>query len=100
MVSSTAGQRGGAALGLCRLEGRADLVHEVAAAELGPRGIRVNCVAPGWVDTEMSAGALGSRSSAPRSKAIPIGRVATAADIAGTILFLVRISRATSRAKS
>ena len=60
------------------------------AAELGPRGIRVNCVAPGWVDTDMSAGVLCNPIERTEiEKAIPIGRVASAADIAGPILFLV-----------
>ena len=79
MVSYTAGQRGA-------------LISytKSLAAELGPRGIRVNCVAPGWVDTEMSAGALGNPVERTEiERAIPIGRVASAADIAGTILFLV-----------
>jgi 3-oxoacyl-[acyl-carrier protein] reductase len=52
--------------------------------------VRVNCVAPGWVDTDMTAGALGTparRSEIERE--IPVGRVASPSDIAGPILFLV-----------
>jgi 3-oxoacyl-[acyl-carrier protein] reductase len=55
--------------------------------ELAPRGITVNCVAPGWVDTEMSAGAL--REGRTQVEAgIPLGRVASAEDVAGPIVFL------------
>jgi 3-oxoacyl-[acyl-carrier protein] reductase len=48
----------------------------------------VNCVAPGWVDTEMSAPALSDESREHISRSIPLGRIATAEDIAGPILFL------------
>ncbi len=52
-------------------------------------GIYVNCVAPGWVDTPMTAGALND----PEYRAeifakIPLGRVATPEEIAAPILFL------------
>ena len=91
MVSSTAGQRGEARhSAYAASKGALISYTKSLAAELRPRGIRVNCVAPGWVDTEMSAGALGNPVERTEiERAIPIGRVATAADIAGTILFLV-----------
>jgi 3-oxoacyl-[acyl-carrier protein] reductase len=90
-VSSTAGQRGEARhSAYAASKGALISYTKSLAAELGPRGIRVNCVAPGWVDTEMSAGALGNpEERAEIEKLIPIGRVASAADIAGPILFLV-----------
>lgn len=58
------------------------------ALELAPRAITVNCVAPGWVDTEMTARpyADGGRSRIERT--IPLGRVASAHDVAGPIVFL------------
>lgn len=90
-VSSTAGQRGEARhSAYAASKGALISYTKSLAAELGPRGVRVNAVAPGWVDTDMSASALGNPiERAEIEKLIPIGRVATAADIAGPILFLV-----------
>ena len=90
-VSSTAGQRGEARhSAYAASKGALISYTKSLAAELGPRGIRVNCVAPGWVDTDMSAATLANPiERAEIEKLIPIGRVATAADIAGPILFLV-----------
>jgi 3-oxoacyl-[acyl-carrier protein] reductase len=90
-VSSTAGQRGEARhSAYAASKGALISYTKSLAAELGPRGIRVNCVAPGWVDTDMSAASLADPvESAAIVKLIPIGRVASAADIAGPVLFLV-----------
>ena len=90
-VSSTAGQRGEARhSAYAASKGALISYTKSLAAELGPRGIRVNCVAPGWVDTDMSAGTLANPIARSEiEKSIPIGRVATAEDIAGPILFLV-----------
>jgi 3-oxoacyl-[acyl-carrier protein] reductase len=59
------------------------------STELAADSIYVNCVAPGWVDTDMSASTLKD----PRSREtvlskIPLGRVGTPEEIAGPILFL------------
>ena len=90
-VSSTAGQRGEARhSAYAASKGALISYTKSLAAELGPRGIRVNAVAPGWVDTDMSAPVLDNpMARAEIEKTIPIGRVASAADIAGPILFLV-----------
>ncbi len=90
-VSSTAGQRGEARhSAYAASKGALISYTKSLAAELGPRGIRVNCVAPGWVDTDMSAASLADPAEyAQIVKLIPIGRVASAADIAGPVLFLV-----------
>ena len=58
------------------------------AVELGPRDITVNCVAPGWVDTEMVQNAIADSGMERISASIPLGRIATADDIAGPIVFL------------
>ena len=58
------------------------------ALELAKRQITVNCVAPGWIDTEMSADALEGPHRESIEGGIPIGRVASAEDVAGPIVFL------------
>jgi 3-oxoacyl-[acyl-carrier protein] reductase len=90
-VTSTAGQRGEARHSAYAASKGALISYvKSLAAELGPRGIRVNSVAPGWVDTDMSAGVLDNpKERADIERIIPIGRIASASDIAGPILFLV-----------
>ncbi|GAC1661665.1 MAG: 3-oxoacyl-[acyl-carrier-protein] reductase [Candidatus Acidiferrum sp.] len=59
------------------------------SGELAQYNILVNCVAPGWVATDMSGAALQTKAGAKAVAAtIPLGRVATADEIAGPILFL------------
>jgi 3-oxoacyl-[acyl-carrier protein] reductase len=57
------------------------------AVELAAREITVNSVAPGWVDTEMVASAIGDQRDRIAAT-IPVGRIATPKDIAGPIVFL------------
>jgi 3-oxoacyl-[acyl-carrier protein] reductase len=60
------------------------------AWEFGPRGSRVNFVAPVWGDTDMTAAALQDPAGRREiERAIPVGRVASPEDIAGPVLFLV-----------
>ena len=58
------------------------------AVELAPHGIRTNCVAPGWVDTDMSRDTLSGPRADEIRAAIPLGRPGTAEEIAGAVLFL------------
>ena len=90
-VSSTAGQRGEARhSAYASSKGALISYTKSLAAELGPRGIRVNAIAPGWVDTDMSRASLENPIQRTEiEKVIPIGRVASAMDVAGPILFLV-----------
>jgi 3-oxoacyl-[acyl-carrier protein] reductase len=90
-VSSTAGQRGEAGhSAYASSKGALISYTKSLAAELGPRGVRVNCVAPGWVATDMTARTLADPSArAEIERTIPLGHVADARDIAGPILFLV-----------
>ena len=57
------------------------------ARELGSRGITVNVVAPGPVETDMTA-ALSEKRQEQLTAAVPLGRMATPDEIAGTIVFL------------
>jgi len=61
---------------------------KTAARELGRFGVRVNVVAPGFVDTPMTA-ALGEEWRAKAIAETPLQRVATAEDVAGAIVFLL-----------
>ncbi|MDF1503046.1 SDR family oxidoreductase [Roseisolibacter sp. H3M3-2] len=89
MVSSTAGQRG-EALHADYAASKGAMISFVKslAVELAPRGITVNSVAPGWVDTEMTDSAMRDGGRDRIAAGIPIGRVATAEDVAGPIAFL------------
>jgi 3-oxoacyl-[acyl-carrier protein] reductase len=88
-ISSTAGQRGeafhthyGASKGAI-----ISLVKGLAS-ELARHNILVNCVAPGWVDTDMSASVLRTKAGLKSALVpIPVKRVGTAEEIAGPILF-------------
>jgi 3-oxoacyl-[acyl-carrier protein] reductase len=90
LVSSTAGQRGeGGHADYAASKGALISLVKSLSNELAPFGIRVNCVAPGWVDTDMSADALRDALRGSEIFAtIPLGRVGTPEEIAGPILFL------------
>jgi len=90
LVSSTAGQRGEAFhADYAASKGALISLTKGLATELAPQGIRVNCVAPGWVNTEMSAPTLADPKLRDRAMStIPLGRVADPREIAGPILFL------------
>ncbi len=62
------------------------LVKSVAK-EMGPRGIRANCIAPGFIATDMTA-ALPETMRAEWEKQIPLRRGGTPEDVAGVALFL------------
>ena len=88
LVSSTAGQRGEAMhADYAAAKGAVISLTKSLALECAPR-ITVNCVAPGWIDTEMSAPALGGGGRDRIAGAIPLQRIATADDVAGPIVFL------------
>lgn len=90
LVSSTAAQRGEAGHShYAASKGAINAFCKSIATELGLRSINVNAVAPGWVETDMSAPALGGEAGRAALALIPLGRVATADDIAGPICFLL-----------
>jgi 3-oxoacyl-[acyl-carrier protein] reductase len=88
-IASTAGQRGesfhthyGAS------KGAIISFTKGLATELARHNILVNCVAPGWVATDMSNDVLNSKAGQKMvASAIPLGRAGTAEEIAGPILF-------------
>lgn len=71
-------------------KGAVDAITRVLAAELGPRGIRVNTIAPGMVETEgtHTAGFIGSDFEKDAVKGTPLGRIGQPDDIADAVLFL------------
>src|SRR5436305_10701445 len=91
LVSSTAGQRGEAFhADYAATKGAVIAFTKSLAVELAP-GITVNCVAPGWVDTEMCEVPLSREAGAGRREieaGMPLRRLATPEDIAGPIVFL------------
>lgn len=89
-ISSTAGQRGEAFHShYAAAKGAVISLVKALSTELARHEILVNCVAPGWVDTEMSKPVLESKAGRKSALGqIPLGRPATAEEIAGPILFL------------
>lgn len=89
LVGSTAGQRGEAFhADYAASKGALISLTKSLALECAP-GITVNCVAPGWVDTEMCAEPYAGGGRARIEQGIPLGRVASAEEIAGPIAFLL-----------
>jgi len=90
LISSTAGQRGEANhADYAVTKGALISLTKSLSSELAPMGIRVNCVAPGWVATEMSAPSVNDPETGAKIRAgIPVGRVASPREIAGPVLFL------------
>lgn len=90
LVASTAAQRGEAFhADYAASKGALISLTKSLSSELAADGILCNCVAPGWVRTEMSAAALDDPATSKKvMAAIPLGRAGTAGEIAGPILFL------------
>jgi 3-oxoacyl-[acyl-carrier protein] reductase len=88
LVSSTAGQRGEAMhADYAATKGALIALAKSLAIECAP-DITVNCVAPGWVDTDMSESAYAGDGRERIARTIPLRRIASAEDVAGPILFL------------
>jgi len=88
-IASTAAQRGEAFHShYAASKGALIALTKSLSSELAPDNIRVNCVAPGWVDTDMSHEALIGPEAPKILSLIPLGRAATAEEIAGPIAFL------------
>jgi 3-oxoacyl-[acyl-carrier protein] reductase len=88
-ISSTAGQRGEANYSpYAATKGAVISLTKSLAVELAAYNIRVNCVAPGWVDTDMSQPSLSGSDRGWVLGQIPLGRVASPEEVAGPVLFL------------
>lgn len=90
LISSTSGQRGEAFhCDYSATKGALISMTKGLSTELAAAGIYVNSVAPGWVDTDMSAETIADPKSGKQIRStIPMGRVARPEEIAGPILFL------------
>lgn len=89
LISSTAGQRGEAGhADYAASKGALISLVKSVAVELAPRDVAVNGVAPGWIDTEMTALPYQGVGRHQIESGIPLGRVASDTDVAGPVVFL------------
>jgi NAD(P)-dependent dehydrogenase (short-subunit alcohol dehydrogenase family) len=90
-MSSVSAQRGGGIFGGPHYSAAKAGVLGLAKAmarEFGPNGIRVNCVTPGLVETDITGDKLTPEMKADIIKGIPLGRLGAATDVANIYLFL------------
>lgn len=90
LIASTAAQRGEAFhADYAASKGALISLTKSLSSELSSQGIYTNCVAPGWVETDMSAPAIANPATREKIFAtIPMGRIATPEEIAAPVLFL------------
>lgn len=90
IIASTAGQRGSDVFSAyATSKGGQLLFMRSMAKELAPDKIRVNCVAPGWTETDMSREALDAQGREAVSQTIPLGRIGLPDDSAAPACFLL-----------
>ncbi len=97
-ISSVSAQRGGGIFGGPHYSAAKAGVLGLARAmarELGPDNVRVNCITPGLIQTDITAGKLTDEMTANILAGIPMNRLGDAVDIARAALFLEAISRPT-----
>jgi len=90
LVSSTAGQRGEPLHShYAASKGAVQSLAKSLAPELAAHNILVNCIAPGWFDTDMSKATLADEEGSRKVLGtIPLGRVGRPEEFAGAVLFL------------
>lgn len=90
IYASTAGQRGSSVFSAYATSKGGQLMFmRSMAKELAPDRIRVNCVAPGWTETDMSRDAIDAEGRAGIIASIPLGRIGRPEDPAGAACFLL-----------
>jgi NAD(P)-dependent dehydrogenase (short-subunit alcohol dehydrogenase family) len=90
-ISSVSGQRGGGIFGGPHYSAAKAGVLGLAKAmarEFGPDKIRVNCITPGLIGTDITKGQLTPERKAEINQGIPLGRIGEATDVAGACLYL------------
>jgi 3-oxoacyl-[acyl-carrier protein] reductase len=99
-IGSLFGQQGVAnSAAYCASKGGIEILTHTLAHELGPAGVRVNTIAPGFIETEMHFDELRERARrrdgtveqeiADELRTVPLGRLGTGDDIAGAVVWLV-----------
>ncbi|MBL8343286.1 MAG: SDR family oxidoreductase [Rubrivivax sp.] len=90
-ISSVSAQRGGGIFGGPHYSAAKAGVLGLARAmarEFGADGIRVNCITPGLIETDITAGKLSKEKKAEINSTIPLARLGRADDVAGACVFL------------
>lgn len=90
-MGSVSGQQGGGIFGgphYCAAKAGVIGLARAMAKELGPDGIRVNSIAPSWIDTDITAGLMTDDIRDQIIATVPLGRGGKAEDVAGVVVFL------------
>jgi len=90
-ISSVSAQRGGGILGGPHYSAAKAGILGLARAmarEFGAQGVRVNCIAPGLIQTDINRGIISDARKAEIAKDIPLGRLGGPDDVAGACVFL------------
>lgn len=90
IYTSTAGQRGSSVYSAyATSKGGQIMFMRSMAMELAPSGIRVNCIAPSWTDTDMAAPSLDAAGREEVAKSFPLGHICLPDEVAGPTCFLL-----------
>jgi NAD(P)-dependent dehydrogenase (short-subunit alcohol dehydrogenase family) len=89
-IASVAGLQGAQGLSFySAAKGGVRLMSQAVAKELASSGVRVNCIAPGWIDTPLNEWMTSDEGSLKEAeKMIPLGRIGTAEEVVGAAIYL------------